>query len=152
MLGDVEVDDTPPIVGEHDEDEEDAPPRGGHGDEVDRDQVSDVVDGHAFRQRVAGMRILEVLTAAHSPWQNPFVERLIGSVRRECLDHALVLSERHLRRLLAGYFSYYHRARTHLSLEKDAPDVPPIERPELGSIVQIPEVGGLHHRYVRRVA
>ncbi len=112
----------------------------------------DTIYGHAFRQRVTGMRILEVLTAAHSPWQNPFVERLIGSVRRECLDHVLVLSERHLRRILAAYFTYYHHARTHLSLEKDAPDVRPIERPEVGTIVQIPEVGGLHHRYVRRAA
>jgi putative transposase len=112
----------------------------------------DAIYGHAFRQRVTGMRILEVLTAAHSPWQNPFVERLIGSVRRDCLDHVLVLSERHLRRILARYFAYYHRARTHLSLEKDAPDVRPIERPERGPIQQIPEVGGLHHRYVRRAA
>ena len=114
----------------------------------DRDQVY----GHAFRQRVKGMRILEVLTAAHSPWQNPFVERLIGSVRRECLDHVLVLNEQHLRRILTRYFAYYHRARTHLSLEKDAPDVRPIERPEAGTVLQIPEVGGLHHRYVRRAA
>jgi putative transposase len=74
------------------------------------------------------MRILEVLTAAHSPWENPFVERLIGSVRRECLDHVLVLNERHLRRVLAGYFAYYHRA-----------DGRPIEGPEAG-IVQILEV------------
>jgi putative transposase len=67
----------------------------------DRDQVY----GHAFRQRVKGMQIREVLTAARCPWQNPFVERLIGSVRRECLDHVLVLSERHLQRILAGYFT-----------------------------------------------
>ena len=98
------------------------------------------------------MRIREVLTAPHSPWQNPFVERLIGSVRRECLDHVLVLNECHLRRILTRYFAYYHRARTHLSLEKDAPDVRPIEGPEMGTVVQIPEVGGLHHRYVRRAA
>jgi hypothetical protein len=76
------------------------------------------------------MRIREVLTAAHSPWQNPFVERLIGSILRECLDHVLVLSERHLRRLLTRYFAYYHRARTHLALDKDAPDKRPIEPPE----------------------
>jgi putative transposase len=112
----------------------------------------DTVYGQPFRQRVKGMRISEVLTAPQSPWQNPFVERLIGSVRRECLNHVLVLSERHLRRLLTRYFAYYHRARTHLSLEKDAPDVRPIERPEMGTVVQIPEVGGLHHRYVRRAA
>jgi transposase InsO family protein len=112
----------------------------------------DSVYGHPFQQRVKGMRILEVLTAAHSPWQNPFAERLIGSVRRECLDHVLVLSERHLHRLLTRYFAYYHRARTHLALDKDAPDKRPIEPPELGPIVQLPEVGGLHHRYLRRAA
>src|SRR5881396_1065765 len=112
----------------------------------------DSVYGHAFRQRVKGMGIGEVLTAAHSPWQNPFSERLIGSIRRECLNHVLVLGERHLRRTLARYFAYYHRARTHLALDKDAPDTRPIERPELGRVIQIPEVGGLHHRYVRRAA
>jgi putative transposase len=108
--------------------------------------------GHAFRHRVKDMGIREVLTAPHSPWQNPFAERLIGSIRRECLDHVLVLCERHLRRILTRYFAYYHRARTHLALDKDAPDRRPIERPELGRVIQIPEVGGLHHRYVRRAA
>jgi putative transposase len=112
----------------------------------------DTVYGHSFRQRVKGMRIREVLSAPQSPWQNPFAERLIGSIRRECLDHVLVLSERHLRRILTRYFVYYHRARTHLSLDKDAPDRRPIEPPELGRVIQIPEVGGLHHRYVRRAA
>jgi putative transposase len=66
--------------------------------------------------------------------------------------HLLVLSERHLRRILARYFSYYHRARTHLALDKDAPDVRPVERSEVGRIVQVPEVGGLHHRYMRQAA
>jgi hypothetical protein len=80
------------------------------------------------------------------------VERLIGSIRRECLDHVLVLSERHLRHILTGYCAYYHRTRTHLSLSKDAPDGRPVERPELGKVVPIREVGGLHHRYVRRAA
>ena len=112
----------------------------------------DTIYGHAFRHRVKGMGIREVLTAPQSPWQNPFAERLIGSVRRECLDHVLVLSERHLRHVLTRYFAYYHGARTHLSLEKDAPDARPIERPAMGTVVPIPEVGGLHHRYVRRAA
>src|SRR5437867_5318838 len=112
----------------------------------------DSIYSFAFRQRVKGLRIREVLTAPHSPWQNPFAERLIGSILRECLDHVLVLSERHLRRLLTSYFAYYHRARTHLALQKDAPDGRPIEGPEIGKVVQIPEVGGLHHRYVRRAA
>jgi len=112
----------------------------------------DSVYGDSFRRRVKGLGIDEVLTTPHSPWQNPFVERLIGSVRRECLDHVLVLSERHLRRILTQYFAYYHGARTHLSLEKDAPDMRPIQRPEVGAIVATPEVGGLHHRYTRRAA
>src|SRR5256886_354061 len=114
----------------------------------DRDQVY----GEQFRHRVKGMRIQEVLTAPHSPWQNPFAERLIGSIRRECLNYVLVLGESHLRRILTRYFSYYHRARTHLALDKDAPDVRPVELPEAGRIVEIPEVGGLHHRYVRQAA
>jgi len=112
----------------------------------------DTVYSDAFRQRVNGMGIAEVLTAPHSPWQNPFAERLIGSIRRECLNHVLVLGERHLRRILNRYFAYYHRARTHLSLDKDAPDRRLIEPPEVGRIVQLPEVGGLHHRYIRQAA
>ncbi len=112
----------------------------------------DAIYGDSFRQRVKGMQIQEVLTAAQSPWQNPFAERLIGSIRRECLNHVLVLSERHLRNILTGYFKYYHRARTHLSLSKDAPDGRPVEPPQLGNVVPIREVGGLHHRYVRRAA
>jgi putative transposase len=112
----------------------------------------DTIYGHVFRHRVTGMGLREVLTAPQSPWQNPFVERLIGSVRRECLDHVLVLNERHLRRILTRYVAYYHRARTHLSLEKDAPDGRPIERPETGPVLEILEVGGLHHRYLRQAA
>jgi len=112
----------------------------------------DTVYGEAFRQCMKGMGITEVLTAPQSPWENPFAERLIGSIRRECLDHVLVLSERHLRRTLTRYFAYYHRARTHLSLDKDAPDGRRIEPPELGPIIPIPEVGGLHHRYARQAA
>jgi putative transposase len=93
-----------------------------------------------------------VLTAPDSPWQNPFAERLFGSIRRECLDHVLILGDRHLRRILTRYFAYYHRARTHLSLDKDAPDVRPIQQPGVGPIMAIPEVGGLHHWYFRRAA
>ena len=114
----------------------------------DRDQVY----GQQFRHRVKGMGIEEVLAAPHSPWQNPFVERLIGSIRRECLNHVLVLGERHLRRVLIRYFIYYHQARTHLALAKDAPDLRPVQLPAAGRIVQLPEVGGLHHRYLRQAA
>jgi len=110
----------------------------------------DSLYGDAFRRRLEGMAITEVLTAPHSPWQNPFAERLIGSIRRECLNHVVVLGEGHLRRILTAYFAYYHRARTHLSLDKDAPDGRPIEPPVLGAIIPVAEVGGLHHRYVRR--
>src|SRR5437660_6540731 len=92
----------------------------------DRDQVY----GAQFRHRVKGMQIEEVLTAPHSPWQNPFAERLIGSIRRECLNHVVVLGERHLRRILSAYLQYYHRARTHLSLDKDAPGGRPTEPPQ----------------------
>jgi putative transposase len=112
----------------------------------------DSVYGHVFRQRVTGMGIGEVLTAPHSPWQNPFAERLIGSIRRDCLNHVIVLGERHLRRTLTRYFAYYHQARTHLALDKDAPYVRSVQLPDTGRILQIPEVGGLHHRYVRRAA
>jgi putative transposase len=114
--------------------------------------LRDRVYGQPFRHRVKGMGIKELLTAPQSPWQNPFAERLIGSIRRECLNHVLVLGERHLRRILTRYFRYYHWARTHLALDKDAPDVRPVELPEAGRIVEIPEVGGLHHRYVRQAA
>jgi transposase InsO family protein len=112
----------------------------------------DAVYGDAFRKRVKGIGITELLTAPQSPWQNPFAERLIGSIRRECLDHVVVLGERHLRRILTAYFAYYHRTRTHLSLAKDAPDGRNIEPPSLGAVLSIPEVGGLHHRYSRRAA
>ena len=91
----------------------------------DRDRVY----GQQFRRRLQGMGIEEVLTAPQSPWQNPFAERLIGSIRGECLNHVLVLGERHLRRILIRYLLYYHQARTHLALDKDAPDLRPIELP-----------------------
>jgi hypothetical protein len=73
-------------------------------------------------------------------------------MRRECLNHVLVLGERHLRRILTRYLAYYHQARRHLALDKNAPDVRSVELPGAGRIVEIPEVGGLHHRYVRRAA
>ena len=114
----------------------------------DRDQIY----GEEFRSRVKGMKIEEVITAPHSPWQSPYVERLIGSIRRECLDHVIVLSERHLRGILKSYFGYYHCSRTHLSLDKDAPEPRAIQPPELGAVIEIAEVGGLHYRYERRAA
>lgn len=108
--------------------------------------------GSAARARIAAMGIEEVVTAPRSPWQNPFVERVIGSIRRECLDHVIVLNERHLHRILASYFDYYHRSRTHLSLDKDAPNERPVQPADTGKIVSFPQVGGLHHRYERLAA
>ncbi len=114
----------------------------------DRDRIF----GDYFQQRVRGLGLKEVLSAPRSPWQNGYVERLIGSIRRECLDHVIVVNEQHLRRILHRYFEYYHRTRTHLSVDKDAPDTRPVQLPAMGTVIQIPEVGGLHHRYERRAA
>jgi putative transposase len=85
-------------------------------------------------------------------WQNPYAERVIGSIRRECLDHVIVLNQAHLRRILTIYSQYYHRTRTHLGLAKDAPDPRPVSATSTGTIIAIPEVGGLHHRYERQAA
>jgi putative transposase len=112
----------------------------------------DGIYGDQFRRRVSGIGINEVLTAPRSPWQNPYAERLVGSVRRECLDHMIVLGEQHLRRILTAYFSYYHKSRTHLSLRKDAPETRAVHPPSMGVIVEIPDVGGLHHHYERRAS
>jgi putative transposase len=108
--------------------------------------------GERFQERARVMGITEVITALRSPWQNAYVERVIGSIRRECLDHVLVINERHLRRVLSSYADYYHRSRTHLSLAKDCPDARPIQRPNNSNVIAIPQVGGLHHRYERRAA
>ncbi len=112
----------------------------------------DSIYGELFRNRVRDMGIGEVLTVPRSPWQNAYVERLIGSIRRECLDQVIVLNESSLRRILKLYFQYYERTRTHLALEKDAPGGREIQPLEMGGVVELPEVGGLHHRYERRVA
>ena len=109
----------------------------------DRDRIY----GQEFRDQVTVMNIKEVLGAPRSPWQRAYVERVIGSIRRECLDHVIVLSEESLRRTLRSYFSYYHRSRLHLSLERDSPESRPVQ--SIGRIVAFPEVGGLHHRYER---
>ena len=108
--------------------------------------------GKIFRESATGLGIEEVLCAPRSPWQNAYAERLIGSIRRECLDHVIVLHEPGLRRVLRSYFKYYTHSRTHLSLDKDAPIPRSIQPPELGRVVELSEVGGLHHRYERRAA
>src|ERR1019366_2700201 len=108
--------------------------------------------GQSFRDRVQVMGINEIVTAPRSPWQNAYVERIIGSIQRECLDHVVIFDERHLRRTLSSYVQYYHRTRTHLSLDKDCPQTRSISQPTGGKIIAFPEVGGLHHRYERRAA
>ena len=108
--------------------------------------------GPVFRDRVRVMGIKEVVTTPRSPWQNAYVERLIGSIRHECLDHIIIFNEHHLRRALSSYFQYHHQTRTHLSLDKDCPETRPIHPPTAGKIIAFPEVGGLHHRYERRAA
>jgi transposase InsO family protein len=108
--------------------------------------------GLEFSEMAKCMGIHEVLTAPRSPWQNAHLERLIGSIRRECLDHVMVLNEAGLRRVLNSYFAYYEQSRTHLSLGKDAPISRPIQPPAMGAVVEIPQVGGLHHLYTRKAA
>jgi len=108
--------------------------------------------GSIFRNRVEAMGITEVVTAPRSPWQNAYVERVIGSIRRECLDEVVIFNERHLRRVLSSYVDYYHSTRTHLSLDKDCPRSRPIQPPRDGRIMAVPQVGGLHHRYERLAA
>ncbi|MCM3902455.1 MAG: transposase [Pyrinomonadaceae bacterium] len=98
------------------------------------------------------MGIREVLTAPRSPWQNAHAERFIGSLRRECLDHIIIFNESSLRRILKAYFEYYEHSRTHLALEKDAPASRAVHSPALGGVIEVPQVGGLHHRYERRAA
>ena len=105
--------------------------------------------GASFRHRVHSLGMQEVLTAPRSPWQNPYVERLIGSIRRECVDHIIVFNEMHLKHTLRAYFSYYHKARTHLALDKQCPEPRPVEQPDLGTVIAFPHVGGLHHEYRR---
>ena len=109
----------------------------------------DAIYGEFFRQRIEHMGIEQVVTAYRSPWQNPYVERLIGSIRRECLNHVIVFNEAHVRRILASYFEYYHESRAHLSLEHNAPVPRRVEHPSEGKVIAIPQVGGLHHRYRR---
>jgi putative transposase len=112
----------------------------------------DCIYGADVQRQLKDMGINQVLTAPRSPWQSPYVERLIGSIRRECLDHIIVINEESLRVTLRSYFSYYHDSRCHLGLNKDSPEPREIELPDNGRIIEIPKVGGLHHRYERRAA
>jgi len=108
--------------------------------------------GPAFRVRLECMGIEEVLTSPWSPWQNPYAERVIGSIHRECLENVIVLGERHLRRLLDDYVAHYHRWRRHRSLDMDCPEPRPAQGPEHGDVVEIAKAGGFYRHYERRAA
>ena len=114
----------------------------------DRDRIF----GDDFTQQVRDMGIEQVLCAPQSPWQRAYVERVIGTIRRECLDQVIIFSEAALYRQMKLFAAYYHRSRTHLSLGKDSPEPRSIQPPEIGPVVAVPQVGGLHHRYERRAA
>ena len=112
----------------------------------------DSIYGSAFTRRVEGMGIKQKLISPRSPWQTPYVERLIGSIRRECLDRIIIFNERQLRRTLESYLEYYHKIRPHRSLTHDSPIPRPVEAPEIGKVIELPVVGGLHHHYRRQAA
>lgn len=114
----------------------------------DRDRIF----GKEFVDQVKAMGIKQVLSVPRSPWQRAYVERVIGTIRRECLDHVIVFNERSLYRYLRDFLDYYHRSRTHLGLQKDTPESRPTQSAQAGRVISIPEVGGLHHRYERRAA
>src|ERR1700692_3099141 len=109
----------------------------------DRDRIY----GSVVTHRLRAMGIRDKPIAPGSPWQNGYVERLIGSIRRECLNHVIVLNEASLRGILRSYFRYHQRIRTHLALGKDVPEPRAVQPPEFGGVIELPEVGGLHHRY-----
>ena len=112
----------------------------------------DGIYGETVSATIKALGIEEVVSAPRSPWQNPYCERVIGTLRRELLDHVIVLGEEHGRRLLKEYVGYYNASRTHLSLEKDAPEPRALEPPEDGAVDEREVLGGLHHRYFRRAA
>ena len=111
----------------------------------------DGIFGREFRTDVAAMGI-EVLSTPRPPWQRAYVERVIGTIGRECLDHVMVFNQASLYRHIKSFLAHHHEFRTHLSLVKDAPEPRPVQPPERGAVVAIPLVSGLHHRYERRAA
>jgi len=112
----------------------------------------DAIYGDDFRRKAEALGIKEILTAYRPPWQNPYAERVIGSIRRECLDHVIVMGARHLKQTLTRYVDYCNGVRTHLSLYKDSPDRRPAQFASQGRIVELEKVGGLHHHYMREAA
>ena len=114
----------------------------------DRDSIC----GPVFSRRVEGLGISDKPIARRSPWQSPYVERLIGSIRRECLDRMIIFHAGQLDRVLRAYLEYYHRLRPHRSLEHDSPVPRVVQLPDCGKVIELPLLGGLHHVYVRRAA
>ena len=112
----------------------------------------DGIYGYRVSNTLTALGIEPIVTAPRSPWQNGYCERVIGTIRRECLDHVIVLGERHLRRVLKEYLVYYHGSRTHLGLEKDAPEPRAVMNQDIGPVTSKPVLGGLHHRYYRDAA
>ena len=112
----------------------------------------DGIYGERVRRRIDSLGIDEVVTAPASPWQNPYVERVIGSLRQDLMNHVIILNERHLKRLLSSYLGYYHSWRTHRSLDQDAPDGRPVRSAESGKVIEFPVVHGLHHYYLPKAA
>ena len=113
---------------------------------------NDRIFGREFSRKVKGLRMDEKKIAPRSPWQSPYVERLIGTIRRECLDHFIIFNQGQLHRILTRYFDYYHRIRPHKSLENDSPDGREIQEDREQKIVALPILGGLHHHNIRRAA
>ena len=113
---------------------------------------NDKIYGTYFQELVGGLGLTQVTTAFRSPWQNPFAERWIGGLRRDCLDHLIAVNERQLRRVINSYIRYFHADRTHLGLEKDTPISRVIEPANDAKIVALPRFGGLHHHYSREQA
>ena len=113
---------------------------------------NDRIYGTYFKDRVEGLGLNHVTTAFRSPWQNPYAERWIGGLRRDCLDHVIALNVKQLRRVVGSYVSYFHEDRTHLGLEKDTPISRAVEPLNDGKVVALSRVGGLHHRYSREEA
>ncbi|MBU0741435.1 integrase core domain-containing protein [bacterium] len=112
----------------------------------------DGIYGYQAAHSLAAMGIEQIVTAPRSPWQNGYCERVIGTIRQECLDHVIVLGERHLKRVLKEYLVYYHESRTHLGLEMDSPEPRAIQGQDVGPVDSKPVLGGLHHRYYRKAA
>ena len=114
----------------------------------DRDRVY----GERFSRQARMLDLREAVIASRSPWRNAYAERVIGSIRRECVDHVVVIGERHLLRILSTYVAYYNGTRTHLFLAKEALEPRSVQPPIQGRVVEVPRVGGLHHEYLRRAA